>query len=399
MALPIIIAKNQTGSPIFLPYLNATVPASPATLQLTPGAGAFFEATSDSVLNVQVENGNIVLNDGTSDLSAAAALAYMAGTGNMSSTSPATNDLGGTFATPTVVSASGAFAFKATYTPTFASGNNNNIDITDLVTMNAQGGAGGSVLTGFAGGTAGRLLIVQNFGTNPITIANNNASSSAANRISYSGPAIILQQNQSAVLQYESSGFATIWRVVARPDVLGTTSVQGDVLYFDGTAWAILPAGTVGQFFRTSGTGANPTWATPVGVGTGDVVGPGSATDNALVRFDATTGKLIQNSGVTVDDSNNVILPAAYTSQTQMAAPADPASGTRRTFVDSATGELSVRTSAGVTLSLESGARVSHTISANTVLPAGFSSVVSRYLEIAAGITFEIGAGSDLEIT
>jgi len=29
---------------------------------------------------------------------------------------------------------------------------------------------------------------------------------------------------------------------------------------------------------------------------TGDVVGPASATDNALVRFDATTGKLIQNS-------------------------------------------------------------------------------------------------------
>lgn len=40
--------------------------------------------------------------------------------------------------------------------------------------------------------------------------------------------------------------------------------------------------------------------------GTGDVVGPGSATDNALARFDSTTGKLIQNSGVIVDDSNNV---------------------------------------------------------------------------------------------
>jgi parallel beta-helix repeat protein len=38
----------------------------------------------------------------------------------------------------------------------------------------------------------------------------------------------------------------------------------------------------------------------------GDVVGPGSATDNALVRFDSTTGKLVQNSGVTIDDSNNI---------------------------------------------------------------------------------------------
>jgi hypothetical protein len=38
----------------------------------------------------------------------------------------------------------------------------------------------------------------------------------------------------------------------------------------------------------------------------GDVVGPASATDNAIVRFDLTTGKLIQNSGITIDDSNNI---------------------------------------------------------------------------------------------
>jgi hypothetical protein len=38
----------------------------------------------------------------------------------------------------------------------------------------------------------------------------------------------------------------------------------------------------------------------------GDVVGPASATDNAIVRYDGATGKLIQNSGVTIDDSNNV---------------------------------------------------------------------------------------------
>jgi hypothetical protein len=36
------------------------------------------------------------------------------------------------------------------------------------------------------------------------------------------------------------------------------------------------------------------------------VVGPSSATDNAVARFDATTGKLIQNSVVIIDDSGNV---------------------------------------------------------------------------------------------
>lgn len=42
------------------------------------------------------------------------------------------------------------------------------------------------------------------------------------------------------------------------------------------------------------------------GSGSGDVTGPGSATDNAVVRFDGTTGDLIQNSVVTIDDSGNV---------------------------------------------------------------------------------------------
>lgn len=37
------------------------------------------------------------------------------------------------------------------------------------------------------------------------------------------------------------------------------------------------------------------------------VAGPTSATDNAIARYDGTTGKLIQNSGVTIDDSGNVV--------------------------------------------------------------------------------------------
>lgn len=43
----------------------------------------------------------------------------------------------------------------------------------------------------------------------------------------------------------------------------------------------------------------------PVGPGTGDVVGPASSTDNAIVRWDGNTGKLIQNSVNLIDDSGN----------------------------------------------------------------------------------------------
>lgn len=46
------------------------------------------------------------------------------------------------------------------------------------------------------------------------------------------------------------------------------------------------------------------------GGGSGDVVGPSSSTDNAVVRYDGVTGKLVQDSNVIVDDtggiSNNV---------------------------------------------------------------------------------------------
>jgi hypothetical protein len=74
------------------------------------------------------------------------------------------------------------------------------------------------------------------------------------------------------------------------------------VAYGTGTAYAFTAAGTAGQVLTSNGAGA-PTWATN---GNGDVVGPASATDNAIARFNLTTGKLIQNSGITIDDSANL---------------------------------------------------------------------------------------------
>jgi len=45
----------------------------------------------------------------------------------------------------------------------------------------------------------------------------------------------------------------------------------------------------------------------------GDVVGPTSSTDNAVVRYDGTNGELIQDSLVSVDDNGNIILPDSAT--------------------------------------------------------------------------------------
>jgi len=88
--------------------------------------------------------------------------------------------------------------------------------------------------------------------------------------------------------------------------------------YNSGTSsWVSLAGpGAAGSYLLTGVQNGAPTW-TQIGSGltlsggvlsastaTGDVVGPASATDNAIVRYDGTTGKLVQSSGVTLDDSD-----------------------------------------------------------------------------------------------
>jgi len=58
----------------------------------------------------------------------------------------------------------------------------------------------------------------------------------------------------------------------------------------------------------TNGGGAITIAATGLG---GDVVGPATSTDNAVTRFDSTTGKLIQNSLVTISDVGAIVAPEA----------------------------------------------------------------------------------------
>ncbi len=50
--------------------------------------------------------------------------------------------------------------------------------------------------------------------------------------------------------------------------------------------------------------------------GSGDVVGPASATDNAIARYDGTTGKLIQNSAATIADTTGDITAGTYNGNT-----------------------------------------------------------------------------------
>jgi hypothetical protein len=82
------------------------------------------------------------------------------------------------------------------------------------------------------------------------------------------------------------------------------TYTTGQILYASASnTLSKLNIGSSGQVLTVSG--GIPSWQN-AGTGSGDVTGPASSTDNAIARFDSTTGKIIQNSGVTIDDSNVV---------------------------------------------------------------------------------------------
>lgn len=69
-------------------------------------------------------------------------------------------------------------------------------------------------------------------------------------------------------------------------------------------SWDVASPGN-SYYYGTNSSGVKWFFTLPA-AGTWDVVGPASSTDNAVSRFDGTTGKIIQNSGVIIDDTNNV---------------------------------------------------------------------------------------------
>ena len=68
----------------------------------------------------------------------------------------------------------------------------------------------------------------------------------------------------------------------------------------------------------------------------GDVIGPLSSTDNALPKFDGTSGKILQNTGVIVDDSNNI---SGINSETLVPVVANPG-GTSTLWINSSNSHL-----------------------------------------------------------
>lgn len=64
--------------------------------------------------------------------------------------------------------------------------------------------------------------------------------------------------SSSAAIAYSK---LSLTNSVTGTDIAMGSDAQGDVLYYNGTDWARLGAGTSGQFLKTNGAGANPAWA------------------------------------------------------------------------------------------------------------------------------------------
>lgn len=114
------------------------------------------------------------------------------------------------------------------------------------------------------------------------------------------------------LLQYDSAGpywknVSTINGSLVTGNISGNAAnVTGIVAVANGGNGTATPALTAGTNVTITGTWPNYTIAASGGSGGGDVSGPASSTDNAVVRFDGTTGKLVQNSGMQVNDAGEV---------------------------------------------------------------------------------------------
>ena len=183
-----------------------------------------------------------------------------------------------------------------------------------------SGGASGRVLYDNAGvlgeytitGTAGS--VVMSVSPTLVTPVLGAATATSINGLTITTTTGTLTLANGSTLVTAGANSITLTSTGATNVTLPTTgtlmtnpmTTGGDIIY--GGASGVptrLANGSAGQVLTSNGATLAPTWETVSG--TGDVVGPASATDNAIARFDTTTGKLIQNSAVTVADTTGVI--------------------------------------------------------------------------------------------
>jgi hypothetical protein len=145
-----------------------------------------------------------------------------------------------------------------------------------------------------------------------------------------------------------SSGTAPQWTIPSSVTVGTATNLAGglanQIPYQTGAgATTFMVAPTIaGTYLNWSGSAFQ--WSSnPLG----DVVGPASATDNAIARFDNTTGKLIQNSVVTIGDTGATTGITTLSASTSVTTPIVQASNSAGLALKNASGTTQISMGAG----------------------------------------------------
>lgn len=116
---------------------------------------------------------------------------------------------------------------------------------------------------------------------------------------------LVTHTNGSAIagtLPQAGATFPANWFMFVQNRGAGALTITPTTSTIDGAATLVLNQNE-GALIVSDGTNYFTGRGKATGAGgVGDVAGPGSSTDNAVARFDSTTGKIIQNSNLTVPD-------------------------------------------------------------------------------------------------
>lgn len=133
---------------------------------------------------------------------------------------------------------------------------------------------------------------------------------------------------------------------VVHLDTIAQACSRGSLIYgTSGLNWDELIVGAVGTFLRADG----------VDVYYGLILGADIPANHSGSAHHAQLHAAADHNAAVLTAAANENLGAFYLDIDDIAVPANPAATVRRLFVDQATGELSVRTSAGATISVEGG--------------------------------------------
>jgi hypothetical protein len=236
-------------------------------------------------------------------------------------------------------------------------------------TLNTLGvGAGISVTNGIGTITLANTGVLSNIAGTGISVSSATGNVTIANTgvLSFSGGTTGL--TPSAV----TTGAVTLAGTlgIANGGTNGSSiPTAGAVPYGTGTAYAFTAAGSAGQVLTSAGAGV-PIWTTNA---SGDVSGPASSTDNAIARFDGTTGKLIQNSVTTIDDTGAATGFTTFAASTSVTTPIVQASNSAGLSLKNASGttQMSVGAGGGDNMSINVSTNLNGTNAQIDISPTG----------------------------